>query len=386
MTINAYLFLLSCGILVYAYGIFPGLMIMMGKKWAIDKRSFDELPEVVVVLAAYNEEAVIEEKVHRTFATTYPSEKLQLVVGTDCCSDSTDEILRRLVEQYPSLTVVPFLRRTGKPQIINNLVEAYTSESEILILTDADTLFFPSTIERLIEPLADTKVGGVQGHIISTRKSPLNKKKEIEAVGGTEVAFNNWDLGIKRGESQFGAVIGALGACYALRKEAYEPVPKGFINDDLFIFLYALNAGWKCVIAPEAKCEMEVSGLGRVQYRRKVRIAQGSFQLLRHFPNWMLPWRKAGFFLLSHKVLRWCTPVWLLVLIGSALPTIYQGVIDNPIFGIVVIQLLGWLIYRSYSSNTFLPKVKHVLQMNVALLEGMWRAFTKKSDGTWSNT
>ena len=387
MIVATFLFWLSIGILVYAYGIFPGLMIYLGKNWKLDVQHFKELPEVVVVLAAYNEEAVIEEKVHRTFASTYPQDKLRLVIGTDCCSDRTDEILLRLQNQYPNLTVIPFTQRTGKPQIINRLIQEFARDGEILVLTDADTLFFPQTIERLIQPLADNSIGGVQGYIVSKQNELDHTRPDTKTVGATEVAFNHWDLAIKRGESRFGAVIGALGACYALRRQAYVPVPKGFINDDLFIFLQALNSGWKCVVAMEAKCEMEVSGFGRVQYRRKVRIAQGSFQLLRHYPQLLLPWKKVGFFLLSHKVLRWCTPIWLMVFFLSIILMWRESALPNEAFFIefMAAPFLAWIAYRILSLKIFFPELRHFVHMNIALLEGMWRAFTKKSDGTWSN-
>ena len=355
--------------LLYTYVLFPGWMIWLGKRrQAPQPNPVAELPPVVVVLAAYNEARVIAEKVHRTFASHYPTDKLRMVVGTDCCSDATDAILHELAATYTGLTVVPFGTRTGKPQIVNHLVEHYTSPEDILVLTDADTFFHPETLPALIAPLSEAQVGGVQAYIFS-------RSDRAGHIGSTEVAFNHWDLAIKRGESRFGAVIGALGACYALRRVAYTPVPRGFINDDLFIFLHALNAGWDCVVAPAAHCEMDVSAESRVQFRRKVRIGQGSFQILRHYAGWMAPWRKAGFFLLSHKVLRWCTPLLLLVLLGAGL-TLWAPRF-HPLH-LAVAAALGLLLWA-------IRPLRHFLQMNAALLVGMWRAFTQESDGTWSN-
>ncbi|RYG46939.1 MAG: glycosyltransferase, partial [Chitinophagaceae bacterium] len=326
-------------------------------------------------------EEVIEEKIKTTFATTYPKDKFEVWIGSDCSSDRTDEIIKSFLPEFPNLHFIRFDDRTGKPQIINELAKKCTAD--VLALTDADTFFDPFTLPKLVAPFAKKEVGGVQAHMISVAKPG-------EKIAAYEVRYYNWEMNIKKGESQHGSIIGAMGSLFALRSSLYVPVPKGFISDDFFIFMQVLRQGFTTVYAEEASCLMVVSGQSDVQFRRKARISQGNFQNFGYFTDFLNPFRNfKSFAYVSHKVLRWVTPF---LMIAAFLLNAVLAVWNNFYEILFYLQVL---FYALAAVNFLLQKIgiklkplrfiHHFVWMNFGLLAGFWRYTMTNSDGTWSN-
>ena len=255
-------------------------------------------PELDILLAVHNEEDVIEAKVVATFAQEYPA-RVRLLVGTDACTDATDRLLEQLKYRYPNLVHRRFLQRAGKPQILNALVQEATAP--ILVLTDADALPDPACLLALVAPFADALIGGVQADVVVQTESS-------NEVALQEARYSYREMEIKRGESRWGAVTGAFGAMYALRRELFTPLPKGFIVDDFFLFQEVLRKGYQTVYNEDARYSLRISGDARVQFRRKRRIGKGNFQNLWHFKSMLLGLNLISYCFWSHKVLRWLTP------------------------------------------------------------------------------
>ncbi|GIV43397.1 MAG: hypothetical protein KatS3mg035_0520 [Bacteroidia bacterium] len=209
---------------------------------------------------------------------------------------------------------------------------------------------------------------GEYKHYLSVR-APLNKD-----VSYQEIAYNNREVMIKKGESRLGCVIGAYGACYALRNDLYVPVPKNFIVDDFFLFMNVLKKGFYTVINEKAVCEMEISGDSKIEFQRKIRIGSGNFQNFFYFKSFWLPLTITSWVYWSHKVLRWFTPFFLALLL---LCNIYMLKLNSIFIGSLVLQLM---IYSIGFIDSFLEKIrvkfkifrfiKHFLFMNFALFLG----------------
>lgn len=385
LIIASILLFTSIFLIAYTYVIFPQWMISIsGKAFKISKENQFLNKKIAVLIAAYNEEDVIEQKIRTTFLTKYPHANIECWIGTDKCSDKTDKIIKSLQSEFPQLKHIPFTERTGKPQIINQLFEMQKQSfnAELLILTDADTLFDENTIINIIAPFQNAKIGGVQSVFEVYTASE-------KGVSAQEIKYNQREVKIKQGEGVLGAVIGASGACYAIRSELYMPVPKGFLVDDFFLFLQVLNKGYQTVFANNAIARIEISGDSSIEFKRKIRISVGNFQNLFYFTKFLNPFaNKSAFIYWSHKVLRWLTPFFMLTaLISNALLFSY----DIKFEILLYLQLLGYL---TLPLDYLLSKVKikvdvlrfvsHFILMNIALLFGFFKYLKGNSSGVWN--
>ncbi len=353
--------------------------MMKVRKASLPDEIPSELPLVAVVIAAYNEEEVIGKKIRSVLNGNFPENKLEIWIGSDGSDDRTNAIIQEFANQDSRVKACYFEERNGKPVVLNKTI-SYTN-AEILILTDADTFFTPSTIPELIKPFSDPNIGGVQADI----HTYVNKQED---VAHQEKVYNDREFCIKRGESNFGAVIGAFGACYAVRGSLYKPIPSGFYVDDFFIFMNILNAGYKTVFAPNAICNMEVSGKSEIQFKRKVRISVGNFQNLFYFKSFINPFKgfsELAFF--SHKVIRWFGPfLMLLLLVANAALVPYSPVFSFIMIGQIVFYSVVFLdiLFGKWSLNFKLIRyIRHFVLMNLALFVGFFRFLTFDGDGKW---
>jgi cellulose synthase/poly-beta-1,6-N-acetylglucosamine synthase-like glycosyltransferase len=376
----ALLFWLCTLLVFHSYVLFPAHMRRLTKRKQTFAPAVAPFPELDILLAVHNEEDVIEAKVVATFAQEYPA-RVRLLVGTDACTDATDRLLEQLKYRYPNLMHRRFLQRTGKPQILNALVQEATAP--ILVLTDADALPDPACLLALVAPFADARIGGVQADVVVQTESS-------NEVALQEARYSYREMEIKRGESRWGAVTGAFGAMYALRRELFTPLPKGFIVDDFFLFQEVLRKGYQTVYNEDARYSLRISGDARVQFRRKRRIGKGNFQNLWHFKSMLLGLNRISYCFWSHKVLRWLTPF----LLGLAWLCSWRAAGLQPYY--LVFFLGGWLLVMLASidhwlfaplglKTRILRFIRHFLMMNLALVLGFSDALRGNSQAWWSN-
>lgn len=374
---------LFCLLLIaYSYLLFPWLMKRAAARSHSEFEPLEEFPPVSVLLAAYNEERVLEEKIRSIFRSRYPKHKLEVWVGSDASTDQTDSILGRLSTAFPGLQWKRFDERTGKPSIINEL--ALKSTGQILVVTDADALFTEITLAELVLPFSNPNVGAVQAHAEVVLEPGGD-------VGAQELAYTRGEMRIKAGESAYGSVIGGFGAAYALRRELFRPVPRGFVVDDFFTFSDILAQGYQTLFAEKARVLLGLSTDSRVQFRRKRRIGRGNFQNLWHF-RWLWMgkggWRIAWLFW-SHKGIRWITPL-LVILIGLCV-LLFADTRIMQMGGVaagllVILSLFDHLLSRWGIYVAPIRYLRHFLWMNLALLAGLWDALAKKqTQGSWNN-
>ncbi len=377
---NSVLLVILCAsllLILHTYLFYPlCMMLFSAARTPVDEfLETDDLPNIAILIAAYNEEKVIGEKILSVLQSGYPLSKIRIYVGSDASTDNTENIVCALKEQHSQVELVKFGGRVGKIGIINHLQRLATQE--LLVLTDANVLFTPGTVFELIKKFKDCRVGIVAANII--KESQTN-----EGISLQEKKYLSLENKIKAGESNaFNFIMGAEGGCYAIRSEYYTRVPDNFIVDDFFITLSVVSRKKFTLFNPKAICHEDVASDTSGEYRRKVRISSGNFQNLFFFKKTLFRfWSPVSFAFWSHKVLRWLTPFLLITSLLSAALLIPL----HPFFALVfALQLLGLLMpvfnHFFHFKVAVLKFVSHFYLMNFALLQG----FIKFSRGIKSS-
>jgi len=378
--------------LLHSYLLFPIALQILAKGKKLQVNSFslintDSLPEVYILLAVYNEEKVLAQKIESTLTNTnYPLNKVKFIIGNDASTDATSAILQQAQLTYPDqLLVVEFPGRTGKSGIINHLA-TLTPAHSILILTDANVFFVVDTIYQLVKNFAEPKVGLVGGHILN----PIIKK---DGISLQEKSYLDLENRLKYNEGLlFGGMIGAFGGCYSIRKSIYRPVPPLFFMDDFYITMSAIRLGYQSIMQTEATCIEDVSNITKEEYRRKVRISIGNWQNFKEFKGMLSPiWSAVGFSFLSHKVLRWFGPFFLLIMLASSIALVSAGV---PVFlygtlgllGLFMSPLVDALFKQAGIHLSVLRFFSHFTMMNLALLHGFAKYVRGVDSNIWQPT
>src|SRR2546422_10474062 len=298
---------------LHTYLIYPLLLVAREAMWqartASGYRGVTErrrppaqlgLPNVSVLIAAYNEQGCIGPRTENLLAQAYPADKLEILVGSDGSTDETDAIVQHYAARGVKLSRA---ERCGKAGVLIRLVAL--AEGEVLVMTDANTEFERDAIRHLIQPLRDDDVGLVCGRLRlhSPAGAPL-----------AEGAYWKLESLLKMYESGRGCVMGANGGIYAVRKHLFPPLPAGTVVDDFVAALRVLQSGYEVRYEPEAVGHEETAPGHADEYRRRVRIAAGGVPALWQFRDLLAPRHGfTAFALWSHQVLRWLVPQALLI-------------------------------------------------------------------------
>lgn len=347
------------------------------------KKDDNELPAVSIVMAAYNEESVIEEKIHSVYSTGYPEEKIEFLIGSDNSSDKTNAIIEKYTPEYHGLKLYAFGERQGKAKIINRLSQE--AENNILILTDANVYFTKGTIYQLVKHYKNPEIHLVGGLIQNT-----NLKRD--GISYQEKTYLSGENKIKHMEGiLWGSMIGAFGGVYSIRKEAYHPVPLNYYMDDFYITMHVLQDGGKAIKELNAVCKEDISNQIKEEFRRKVRISIGNFQNLSSFWKLIFPLTSGvSFSFISHKIFRWITPFFLLAcLIISGVLALYSDLyayIFAAQLGGLLVPFFDFLLKKIHIHVVFLRFITHFYSMNLALLTGFFKFIKGVDSNVWQPT
>jgi cellulose synthase/poly-beta-1,6-N-acetylglucosamine synthase-like glycosyltransferase len=376
------IFISSAYAILHSYIVYPLWLIAFtsGKKTGSSDFSLqDDLPEVAILMAAYNEEKVIGEKIASVLDTTYPLQKITIYIGSDASTDRTDSIINEFAQKNPQVKLVRFGGRTGKSGIINQL--AADAKQEVFILTDANVIFKRETIFNLIRHFKKENIAQVAANIIKV--SPSNK-----GIASQEKSYIALENKIKYAESvRWNIIMGAEGGCYAIRKENFSPVPKNFYMDDFYITLNVIEQGKQIVFDKEAICNEDVPTQSQEEFKRKVRISIGNFQNLSRYKK--LLWKFNGISLAfwSHKVLRWLTPFSLMTCFFASFILMFHSNLFAVLFAFQLAGFLtpaiDWTLGINISPLRF---IGHFYLMNLALLKGFVIYIKGVESNVWQPT
>lgn len=301
------------GAATLAYSIvgFPILVMVRGALMRKVVRAAPITPRVSIIVSAHNEADAIGAKLESLLALDYPAECREILVASDGSDDATNRIVSEFAERGVRLLELP---RVGKAAALNTAVEATTGE--IVVFSDANSIFAPTSLSALVAPFADPTVGGVAG---DQRYLPADG-----AIGERRY----WDLDriLKQFESRAGHVISATGAIYAIRRELFEPVPAS-VTDDFVISTGVIERGRRLVFAADAVAFEPVASSESAEFSRKVRIMTRGFRSVLARRALLNPQRH-GFYalqLLSHKVLRRLMAVPLAVVAVASVALVREG-------------------------------------------------------------
>ncbi len=347
---------------LHSYVIYPILLLLFANKKAKEVKENSTF-KIGILVAAYNEEKVIAQKLFSILNSDYPMNLVNIYIGSDASTDKTNSIVEQLARTHTNIHLINFPGRTGKAGIINQLAEK--CKDEIFILTDANVIFEKNTIKNLVKHFSDPNVHQVCSNIIKTS----NKNISIQPI---EKNYLNLENKIKALESNtWQLVIGAEGGCYAIRGDKYIPVPKNYFMDDFYITMGVINKGGKVLFEKEAICFEDLPSESSEEFKRKVRISIGNYQNLSSYKHLLWPpWKAVAYAFFSHKVLRWITPFLLFIIYGCSL---YLALHSRIFLGLSVLQLFLFMLPLFMNVlNPIKPLlfIAHFYNMNYALLKG----------------
>lgn len=333
------LFWILFALIAYVYAGFPVLVLVRSLRRK-PVRHDDIAPRVSLVIIAHNEAASIGDKVENVLALDYPSDRLEILIGSDGSDDATDEIVRRFADRGVRLLSFP---RRGKIPALNETVAEATGD--VLVFSDANSMFSRDALRILVRPFADPYVGGVAGNQCYTTSTG-------NAASHGERRYWSFDRMLKRLESAAGNTVSSTGAIHAVRRELFQPVPSG-VCDDSVISKRVILRGFRLVFEPNAVASEPVAPTDEAEMGRKVRVIVRGLSALWEVRGLFNPLR-FGFYsiqLFSHKLLRW-SAVWLLIALFAVSLSLWNAGVFYRAFALAqamfyVCALAGWVLRKS---------------------------------------
>ena len=366
--------------IAYTYLGFPLLVLVRARLRPRPARSAPIEPLVSVVLAAYNEEAAIGARLDNLLALDYPAERLSVVVASDGSDDRTVEIAQAYADRRVRILD---LGRVGKADALTAAVAA--ADGEILVFTDANTMFEPGAVRALVAPFADPEVGGAAG---DQRYLPAQATGAEEDAAG-ERSYWDFDRKLKLAESEAGSTVAATGAIYAIRRDLFEPVRVG-VTDDFITSTAVIARGRRLVFVPDAVAWEPVAASNRLEYGRKVRIMTRGLRGVAARRALLDP-RRTGFYAIqlgSHKVLRRMMAFPLLAIAGTA-PLLwghglFYRLVTLGAAGVAGLGAVGLVAPRSRLGRSRLATLPaFFLLVNLASIAAAWNLVTGRRIDRW---
>lgn len=354
------LFWISVAGVFYPYFGYPLLLALWGavKPWPV-RRGADR-PSVSLIIPVHNEAARIVPKIENTAALLYPRDRLEVLFVSDGCTDDTVPLLRRHMSE--PMRVIELRGRGGKAAGLNaGLAEA---THDILVFSDASISLEPESLERLVSGFADPVVGCISG-------------EDRIADSGGEGLYGRYELMLRRLESEVHSIVGASGSFYAQRRSLCQPFTEGMAPDFLSV-LRTVEQGYRAISEPSAVGAMTSVKDPRQEFERKVRTLIRGMTTLFAYSRTMNPFRFGAFAfaLLSHKVMRWLAPVFL---IGAFVAPL--GLLRSPFYtAAFLVQALGYGV--AIVAGAGVPSVRRSLigkvalyfsSVNAAVLKAWWQ-------------
>ena len=340
----------------------------------------EQLPEITLLICAYNEEEVVAEKMANTLAIDYPKEKFHIMWVTDGSNDHTNELL----SAYPEVDLVFSPERRGKSAALKHGLQEL--KTRYVAFTDANTMLNTGAIKEIARLFMDPTVGCVSG------------EKRVAAKKGTDMAaqgeglYWKYESTLKRWDSELYSAMGAAGELYAMDATMVRNVPDEALLDDFMMSMYVVEDGKRIAYTSEAYAQEYGSANIFEESKRKRRIAAGGLQSIWWLRSLLNPFKQpiVTFQYVSHRVLRWSvTPVAMVILFIVNVILTLMGA--GRFYSIVLIlqtlfylmAFIGWLISRYGHRNKLLYTIYYFVFMNINVFRGMVYLRTHGKSGAW---
>ena len=380
------LFLLSVSLVVYTYAGYPLLAAILGRLFGREPGAHSHTPPVTLLIAAYNEEDVIAERLENALSLDYPRDKLQILVAADGSDDGTAAIVESFAARGVELSYD--LARRGKMAAINRAMPRATGE--IVVFSDANNMYEAEAIRRLVRPFANPQVGAAGG--------AKRIVKGDGALGESEGLYWHYEDFIKREESRLGTTTGVCGEILALRRNLFRAPPSTTVNDDFYMALDLIARGYDVLYVGDACSYERVSPSAESERARRARIVAGRYQAMFTPPLWPrrpLPaWQ-----VISHKYLRPLVPLAMLLALASNIMALLHAPVSREkgrllagrsgwllLGGQLVFYLTAWLGQRFEDARgpvklLYLPAF--LVSANLAALDGLVRFLRGQQSTLW---
>ena len=368
----------ALGLLAYVHFGYPLVLAILRRLRPRPVRRAEIHPLVDLLVGAYNEQAVIRQKLENCLALDYPRDRLRILVASDASTDGTDDIVTEYRDRGVELVRAP--RRRGKAANFREIIPHLTGD--IIVFSDAGSLYRSDTLKLLVRNLADPQVGCVGGRL-------KYRNPDASSVSQGEGLYWRYEVYLREAESAIGSAMVLSGAVYALRRELYRPVPDD-LPDDFMSPLHVLDQGRRVLYEGESEIWETMATSARGEMLTKVRIIASNFAALRRMKHLLNPFRDPllALQLFSHRFLRWFVlPLALLLLLASL------GLSHRPFYLVVLVAQalfyalagIGWLmdVGGKRSRLAFLPY--YFVLVNLAAAWGVWKGLAGggRGIGVW---
>jgi len=368
---------LSAAALFYTYAGYPLLLALVSALKPRRVRRGDCEPTVTIIITAYNEERDLAAKLENTLALDYPRELLEIIVASDCSNDRTDEIAREFGAR--GVRLYRQSQRLGKTAAQNAAVEQ--ARGEIILFSDATSLYQPDAVRAMMPSFADATVGCVAGRLEYVDGSGSR-------VGRGARSYWSYETFLKRHESRVGSLIGASGCLYSVRRSAYVPLYHEACSD-FIIATKMVEQGLRAVYEPNAVCFEETNRQSDKELKMRVRIIAQTFTDLWRHRSLLNPIR-SGFYgvqLLSHKVMRYLVPFFLMGLFASsavlASGSVFFRLILAAQIACYACPAFAWVLDRVGIQSRLLALPQYFLLANLASLIACYQFVRGERYASW---
>ena len=380
-------FWFSAVIVFYSY-LGYGLVLWIFLKiknlfWRSESLAADQAfePAISLVIAAYNEHDIIEQKIQNCLEINYPRSKLHIVFVADGSNDGTPDVIRK----YPEVQLLFTPERLGKVAAINRAMVFI--KTPFVVFCDANTFLNKESIKELVKHYQDEKIGAVAGE-----KKVINNAALGDAASSGEGIYWKYESFLKALDSKFFTVVGAAGELFSIRTKLFSAVPTHVLLDDFIISMNICKKGYRVVYEPKAYASEKPSFSIKEEQKRKIRISAGGFQsvlMLADLLN-IFKYGRLSFQYISHRVLRWIVCPVLLPIIFFSNVVLFFASADAVYTAILVGQIAFYIaatVGYYYASKNIKIKALYIpyyfVFMNFALYLGLKRFLGNQQSVLW---
>lgn len=382
------IFWISIFLIVYTFVGYGFVLYLLVKLKGIFKKPFvfridAVLPSVTVLIAAYNEQDIIEEKIQNTLQLNYPKDLLQVIFITDGSSDATAD----KISKNGQVTLLHQDIRAGKMAAIKRAIPFI--KGEITVFTDANTFLNAGAINELVKHYQNPLVGAVAG------EKRILVEETADASSAGEGFYWKYESKLKKWDYELYSNVGAAGELFSIRTALYQPVESDTIIDDHMIAMRIAENGYIIAYEPEAYAMETASADVKEELKRKIRIAAGGIQSILRLKKAANPFRQPVFTFqyISHRVLRWTITPFLLMLvfvlngvIAFSSPVIFYKLLFALQISFYVLSLIGLYFEQRNIRIKALFIPYYFCVMNYAVLAGIIRFYNKNQSAAWEKS
>jgi len=365
------------GLIIFEYAGYPFLLWLIGTVRRRPVRKGDVSPSVTIVIAARNEAESIRATIENKLELAYPHDKMSVIVVSDCSEDGTDEIVRefsgdrvRLLRQEP---------RQGKTAALN--LAAQHARGEVLVFSDANSIYAKDALERLVANLADPEVGYVTGKMVY-----VTRRGSVVSEGCS--TYMKYENVLRALETRVGSVVGVDGGIDAVRRELYTTMDPAVLPD-FVLPLNVVEQGFRVVYEPTAVLREDALAHAAGEYRMRVRVSLRAFHAIWRKRNLLNPLRHGLFSiqLLSHKLLRYWVGFLMLVVLLLSIALVRTTWV-NVFLGVQLVcygmALGGWYLDRRGRSPKLFYIPFYFCLVNIAAAEAFVRFLKSEEQVVWT--